>query len=101
MSDPTRRVFLKTTAAAATFASLGTNFAHAAGADAIKVGLIGCGGRGTGAAIDSLKADPAVNIVAMGDVFKDRLQSCRDKVATEGGERCKVSDETSFIGFDA
>ena len=44
---------------------------HAKGSDTLKVGLIGCGGRGTGAAVDSFNADPSVVIWAMGDLFKD------------------------------
>src|SRR4051812_36078770 len=47
---------------------------HAAGSDVIRIGLIGCGGRGTGAATQALHADPNVQLVAMGDVFPDRLQ---------------------------
>lgn len=104
MSDFTRRDFLKTTAtlsAAATFASLGTNFAHAAGSDVIKVGLIGCGGRGTGAAGDSLKADPAIKIVALGDMFPDRLAACRDNLKKQDSARADVAEDHCFLGFDA
>src|SRR5687768_64729 len=56
--SPSRRGFLQTSATggAALFAALGTNFAHAQGSDTIKVGLVGCGGRGTGAAGDVLNA---------------------------------------------
>ena len=78
MSDSfSRRNFLKTSAAvgaAATLASLGTNFAHAQGQQRLKVGLVGCGNRGTGAAGDAIHASPLVDIVAMGDLFKDHLE---------------------------
>src|SRR5438552_17205376 len=79
-SPPSRRSFLKSTAAigaAATLASLGTNYAHAAGSDTIRVGLIGCGGRGTGAAEDCAGPNEGVQIVALGDMFKERIESCR------------------------
>ena len=106
-----RRQMLKTTAAtvatAATFASLGTNFAWAAGSDVLKVGLVGCGGRGTGAAFDSAKASPRVRIVALGDLFQDRLEKSRNQLQTAGkdknglGEQYGVTDDKCFFGFDA
>ncbi len=46
----------------------------------LKAGLIGCGGRGTGAAIDFLSAGPNLKIVALGDVFQDRIDSCREEL---------------------
>ncbi|MEO6436958.1 MAG: Gfo/Idh/MocA family oxidoreductase, partial [Tepidisphaeraceae bacterium] len=98
-----RRSFLKTGAAvgaAGALASLGTNFAHAAGSERIKVGLIGCGGRGTGAARDAIMASKLVDIVAMGDLFKDRLDDSRAQLAKEG-EQFKVSDDKCFVGFDS
>ena len=48
---------------------------HAAGNDVIKIGLIGCGGRGSGAAVNALGADPDTRLVAMGDAFADMLES--------------------------
>ena len=72
----TRREFLKTTTAGA--AALGTlslaRAVHAAGDDVIKIGMIGCGGRCSGAASESLKAGPDVRLVAMYDVFADRIE---------------------------
>jgi len=97
-----RRDVLKTTAAvatAATLASLGTNFAWAAGSDTIKIGLVGCGGRGTGAAKDSMKASKQVQIVAMGDLFKDRLDQSREQL--KALEQYAVKDDQAFVGFDA
>jgi predicted dehydrogenase len=99
----TRRDFLKTTAAvsaAATLASLGSNFAYAQGTERIKVGLVGCGGRGTGAATDAIKASPLVDVVAMGDLFKDRLDASRTNLAKQGAQY-KVADDKCFVGFDA
>src|SRR5271157_3416368 len=49
--------------------------AHAGGSDVLRIGLVGCGGRGTGAAADALQADPNVQLVAMADLFEDRLKS--------------------------
>src|SRR5262245_7302086 len=78
----TRRDFIKTTAAAAAGTALAANLSllsnvHAAGNDVIKVGVIGCGGRGSGAAGDVLRAAPNVQIVAIGDAFKFRVQHLR------------------------
>ena len=64
------------------------------------MGVIGCGGRGTGAAIDCVKAAPNIEIVAMGDLFPDRLDESR-KALAELGEKCQVTDDRCFVGFDA
>ena len=65
----------------------------------LRVGLIGCGGRGTGAAKNCVQSSPNVEIVALGDLFQDRLDSCREKLA-ELGESCNVTDDRCFTGFD-
>ncbi|MBI1932314.1 MAG: Gfo/Idh/MocA family oxidoreductase [Ignavibacteriales bacterium] len=65
----------------------------------LKAGLIGCGGRGTGAAIDFLSAGPNLKIHALGDVFQDRLEGCKEKIKTE--KQQVVPDENCFVGFDA
>jgi predicted dehydrogenase len=99
--DPSRRTFLKTTAGLSTAALLpGLFAAHPRGSDEIKVGVIGCGGRGSGAAVNCLEADPAVRIVALGDLFKDHLDSARENLAKKG-ERATVPAERCFVGFDA
>jgi myo-inositol 2-dehydrogenase/D-chiro-inositol 1-dehydrogenase len=67
----------------------------------IKVGLIGCGGRGTGAASQALKADPGVVITAMGDVFQDHLDASFNALKEIDPERVKVDKKNKFIGFDA
>ncbi|HPD32699.1 MAG TPA: Gfo/Idh/MocA family oxidoreductase [Phycisphaerae bacterium] len=64
----------------------------------IKVGLIGCGGRGTGAAHNAMEADPAVRIVALADAYKDRLEGCRGELKKRGAE---IEDKHCFVGFDA
>ncbi len=65
----------------------------------LKAGLIGCGGRGTGAAIDFLNAGPNLQIVALGDVFEDKMTACREILKKE--KNVDVSDEHCFIGFDS
>ena len=75
--------------------------AHAAGSDVLRVGLIGCGGRGTGAAAQALTADPHVQLTAMGDTFADRLQSSLDKSCKMFPEKVAVPDDHCFVGFDA
>jgi predicted dehydrogenase len=101
-----RRDFAKTSAAAALSTGLvgiTTPRAHAAGSDVIKVGLIGCGGRGTGAAVQALTADSGVHLTALGDAFKDRLEGCLNtlKNQSELAARVKVTPETCFTGIDA
>ena len=76
--------------------------AHAAGSDVLKVGLIGCGGRGTGAAGNALDADKNVKLVAMADAFADRLQASLESAARSSyADRVDVPDERCFVGFDA
>lgn len=79
--------------------------AFARGADTLRVGLVGCGGRGTGAAAQALHADPGTVLVAMGDVFDDRLQSSLKGITEEMGDqaaqRVQVPKERQFVGFDS
>jgi myo-inositol 2-dehydrogenase/D-chiro-inositol 1-dehydrogenase len=74
---------------------------HPAGSDMIKVGLIGCGGRGTGAAEDAVKSAPNVKLVAMGDTFKDHLDKSRATLMKDIADKMDVPDERCFVGFDA
>ncbi|HEY2838856.1 MAG TPA: Gfo/Idh/MocA family oxidoreductase [Pirellulales bacterium] len=101
-----RRAFLKTSTGVAVAGAIASNLtiarsAYAAGSDVLKVGLIGCGGRGTGAAAQALQADPNVKLTAMGDAFSDRLQTSLDNLRKMYAERVTVTPETSFVGFDA
>src|SRR5262245_9067704 len=103
MPKQTRRDFIKTTAAASTAMAAGAlipRVVYAAGSDKIRVGMIGCGGRGSGAARDCVAAAPNVQIVAMGDLFKDRLDGSR-KLLTNLGDKFNVTDDRCFIGFDS
>jgi myo-inositol 2-dehydrogenase / D-chiro-inositol 1-dehydrogenase len=65
----------------------------------LRAGLIGCGGRGTGAAINFLDAGPNLEIVALGDVFQDRLDKCREELKKQ--KNVEVPDEKCFLGFDS
>ncbi len=65
----------------------------------LKAGLIGCGGRGTGAALDFLKAGPNLKIEALGDVLQDRIDGCRAELKKQ--MNAEVADEKCFVGFDA
>ncbi len=94
----TRRDFVKGGTAAAFLSSV--PLAYAGGQDpTITVGLIGCGGRGTGAAENCLESSPNVQLVAMGDMFKDRLDGSRKSLSKREG--FKVTDDHAFVGFDA
>ena len=65
----------------------------------LKAGVIGCGGRGSGAALNFLDAGPGLSIIALGDVFRDRLDSLKNKLKEQKG--VEVPEENCFIGFDA
>ena len=69
--------------------------------DPIRVGLVGCGGRGTGAAMNALDADSGVVITAMGDCLADRLSSSLTALKTDYGDRVRVDPANQFVGFDA
>ena len=75
---------------------------HAGGSDTIQVALVGCGGRGTGAAFNALSVQQGpVRLVAMADVFEDRQKSSYDALAGEFDEQLDVPPERRFVGFDA
>ena len=104
-----RRDFMKTTGAAAAAGALVSTLsiaqsAHAAGSDILKVGLVGAGGRGTGAALQALKADKNVKLTAVGDAFPEELTSSLmnlSKSSPEIAQRIDVPKERQFVGFDA
>lgn len=98
-----RRNFVKSSAVAAAGLAFmpGENFVWAAGSDAIRYGLVGCGGRGTGAAVNAVEAASGVTLVAMGDVFEDRLDSSKAKLKEQLGDAYQVSSEREFSGWDA
>ena len=69
----------------------------------LKIAVVGCGGRGTGAAVQALNADENVELVAMADAFEDRLKGSLMNIKKEMGDSKKVNvkDEHQFVGFDA
>ena len=96
-----RRQFIGSSAAATGLGAV--SHAFAAGSDVLRVGLIGCGGRGTGAASQALRADPAVKLVAMGDAFEDRLGQSLDTLTKDEQIAAKIDVPPGrrFVGFDA
>jgi myo-inositol 2-dehydrogenase / D-chiro-inositol 1-dehydrogenase len=105
-ANSSRRDFLKASTVAATGAALAFNLnlartAHAAGSDAIKIALVGCGGRGTGAAVNALNTKANVKLVAMADAFKDSLEWSLKYIKKECGDRADVPAERQFTGLDA
>ena len=100
-ASSSRREFLQAATAAGTLASV--PFVHAAGSDVIKVGLIGCGDRGTGAATQALAADSNVKLVAMADAFEDRLEKSLSilKQDEKVSSKVDVAADHRFAGFDA
>jgi len=100
----TRRDFLKVSTGVASAAALGTlGFEHrvyAAGSDVIRVGMIGCGGRNAGAANQALTADKGARLVAMCDIFMDRVKEKRAALKAEKGDQVVADDDHCFAGFD-
>ena len=102
-AQPSRRRFLAQTlagAAAAGTLSLARS-AHAAGSNVIKIGLIGCGGRGSGAAVNAMNSGPDIRLVALADVFADRLPGARERLKKLKPQQVEVADDHCFSGFDA
>jgi predicted dehydrogenase len=97
-----RRDFMKASAALS-LATLGAgaNKAYAAGSDKIRLGLIGCGGRGTYDSTNCMNSAEGVELVAMGDGFKERLDNSLKQLKKELGQKVKVTEDTCFVGLDA
>lgn len=91
----TRRDFLKSSAVAL------PAFAYAAGSDAIRIGMIGCGGRCTEAATQAMNADKGVRLVAMADIVMDRVHEKRNLLKEKYPAQVAVDDDHCFAGFDA
>lgn len=106
-SSMSRRNFAKlTTTAAAGFAILSSKRVGAeSNADTLKVGLLGCGNRGTGAAINMLEGGNNVKLVAMADLFQDRLDGAKEKLKSSDKpgvvDSYAVADDQCFVGLDA
>ena len=106
----TRRRFIqKSVQGGAAAMLIPASVAYGKNTDKIKVGLIGCGGRGTGAGIiDCAQSSPGIELVAIGDVFQDHVQAAPERIKSNLEKRglsvsdiYRVTPETTFIGFDA
>jgi len=86
--------------AAATLAALPAS-AYVAGSGIIKVGIIGCGGRGEAAAMNAMNAGKDVHIVAMGDILLDRIQEKRTALKLKYPDQVEVPDDHCFTGFES
>ncbi|HTF87491.1 MAG TPA: Gfo/Idh/MocA family oxidoreductase [Planctomycetota bacterium] len=102
-----RRTFLRGTSASVATAAIAPYIAaksmRPGGSEMLKVGLVGCGGRGTGAASEALRADKNVKLVALGDVFSDHLEASLKTLQGEAElkDKLDVPPDRRFVGFDA
>ena len=103
-----RRSFLHNTGIAVIGGAVGLNLVHSRKAFAsttnsntLKVGLVGCGGRGSGAAAQALQADPNTVLTAMGDVFPEQIDGSLKELRAMYPDRVKVGKDQQYIGFDA
>ncbi len=101
MTEPvSRRTFIGTSAAAAAALAFPSGV-FTQGSSVLRVGVVGCGGRGTGAARQCIQSSPGVELVAMGDLMPDRLARARAELGKLALAGYKVTDATAFSGFDA
>ena len=96
-SNLSRRQFIHSSAAAAALATAPRFVFGAQDDKPLKIGLIGAGGRGTGAALNAMDADPNVRVVALADLFADNLGRCARKL----GEVHPIDEKNCFVGWDA
>src|SRR5688500_17711699 len=104
-ASPSRRDFLKRSSALAAAGSITATLGavppvHAQGSEAINVALIGCGGRGSQAAINAMRGDPNNRLTVMCDLFPDRLNQSKQGLMRQLGQQFRVTDDTTFTGFD-
>src|SRR5688572_7925672 len=104
-STASRRTFLQSSAAAAVTSTIATfpsvaRSAQVGGSDIINLGLVGCGGRGSGAAVQALTADPNTRLVAVADAFEDRLALGLNSIKRQMEGRVEVDRDHQFSGFD-
>ena len=107
-TQPTsRRRFIKTSSTAALGGALASQVAFPVvtsarpNSETLRVGLIGCGGRGTGAAVQALKADSNVELTAIGDLFEENVRQTLQILRKQAPDKVKVAPERCFLGFDA
>src|SRR6202007_1522808 len=97
----TRRDFVKKGSAATLAAGFPAILSSAPGGQALRVGLVGCGGRGTGAAAQALKADDYSELTAVGNIYQERVDQCLDQLNKNLSAKVKVDPKHQFIGLDA
>ena len=103
----TRRDFVKKTGSAFVASSLGFNIIQGQrsnfqfNSDTLKVGLIGCGGRGSGAALQATMSEDNVVLTAMADIFRDKLDESYDNLVLENESKILVDEDHKFVGFDS
>ena len=100
-SSVSRRQFIKHSAAVSLATFAGGNRIYAAGSDVIKVGLVGCGDRGTHDARKCVQAAEGVRLTAMADIFQDKLDRSLAQLSRSADDQVSVSKETCFTGFDS
>lgn len=99
-----RRGFLERRFAGAAAAATAIDVArgaHAAGSDILRVGLVGCGGRGRGAALNALNADPHARLVALADLYPQQIQRAVENLKAAKGDQVAVDADHRFVGFEA
>lgn len=99
-----RRDFIKTgtiLTGAAAMSSISVSSVFAAGSDVIKIALIGCGGRGTGAAFNAFESGQNIKLVAMADAFQENLEETYQTIKKKFGDKVDVPDSRKYVGFDA
>jgi len=102
-----RRDFVRTSGSAVIATGLGLNILtaqerkHVFNVDTLKVGLIGCGGRGSGAALQATLADDNVVLTAMADIFRDSLDKSYKNLMDENPDKIQVTEDHKFVGFEA
>jgi predicted dehydrogenase len=105
-NSASRRDFLKGSAAVASTAIAANLLApsvYAAGSDTLKIGVVGCGGRGSGAASNALNADDNVELVAVADAFESQINKSLNALGNQASiaKKIKVPDDQKFVGLDA
>ncbi|NLX94588.1 MAG: Gfo/Idh/MocA family oxidoreductase [Rhodopirellula sp.] len=104
---PSRRAFLQTSASAAFAGAMASQLSSPAvvsartNTETLRIGLVGCGGRGSGAALNALNADPQVQLTAMADLFDSQLQASLKQLEKHAADKVKVAPDCRFLGFDA
>lgn len=106
-TNASRRNFIKLSGSTLAASTMGFNVIanpypkHQFNADTLKVGIIGCGGRGTGAALQAVRGDKNIVLTAMADVFEDKLELAYNSLMEEAPDKIKVPANQKFLGFDA